>query len=123
MTERDTRQKRAIQAVLAAAEAPLSVQDILRAARGDVPTLSQGTVYRVLKALAAKGQLATVQLPGEVPLYETAGKSHHHFFRCRKCDHMYEIKGCTKALDLLVPAEFELEAHEIFLFGLCSACR
>ena len=123
MTERNTRQKSAIQDVLAAAEAPLSVQDILRLAQGEVPTLSQATVYRVLKGMVAKGLLAVVQLPGEVPLYETAGRSHHHFFRCRKCDHMYEIKGCTQALRHLVPDEFALEHHEIFLFGLCPACR
>jgi len=123
MAERNTRQKRAIQAVLATAEAPLSVRDILLAARRDVPSLSQGTVYRVLKALTAKGRVAIVQLPGEVPLYEVAGKSHHHFFRCRKCDHMYEIEGCSKVLRHLVPDEFQLEDHEIFLFGLCPVCR
>lgn len=123
MTERNTRQKRAIQEVLAAAEAPMSVQDILQAAQAAVPTLSQATVYRVLRTLTDRGELATVQLPGEVPLYEMAGKSHHHFFRCRKCAHMYEIKGCTRALGHMVPADFELEHHEIFLFGLCPTCR
>ena len=123
MAERSTRQKRAIQDVLAEARTPLSVQDILRAARRTVPALSQGTVYRVLKALTDKGLLATVHLPGEVPLYEQAGKSHHHFFRCRRCDHMYEIKGCGEALRRLVPRDFSLEHHEIFLFGLCPTCR
>ena len=61
--------------------------------------------------------------PGEVPLYEVSGKSHHHFFRCRQCGHMYQIKGCVAALKPLVPRGFKMEDHELFLFGLCAECR
>jgi Fur family ferric uptake transcriptional regulator len=79
-------------------------------------------VYRVLKALQEKDVIAIVQLPGEAPLYEMAGKSHHHFFRCRECGLMYEVNGCTDMLKSLVPRGFRLEDHALFLFGTCSTC-
>jgi len=121
--ERNTRQKEAIRQALQGAAAPLSAAEVHESARGDVPSLSLATVYRVLKRLVKTGDLAVVQLPGEVPLYEVSGKSHHHFFRCRQCGHMYQIKGCVAALKPLVPRGFKMEDHELFLFGLCAECR
>jgi len=121
--ERNTRQKDAIRQALQGASVPLNAAEVLEAARGRVPSLSLATVYRVLKQLVPKGDLAVVQLPGEVPLYEVAGKSHHHFFRCRRCGHMYQIEGCESALKPLVPNGFKMEDHELFLFGLCAECR
>jgi len=69
-----------------------------------------------------KEVVATVQLPGEVPRYELAGKGHHHFFRCRQCGSMYAVGGCTDLIEGLVPQGFRLEDHEVFLFGTCSSC-
>jgi Fur family ferric uptake transcriptional regulator len=122
MPERNTRQKAAVLEVLEKTRHPLAPLEILAKAQGRVPTVSLATVYRVLKALQEKDVIATVQLPGEAPLYEMAGKSHHHFFRCRECGLMYEVTGCTDMLKSLVPRGFRLEDHALFLFGTCSTC-
>jgi Fur family ferric uptake transcriptional regulator len=122
MSERNTRQKAAVLEVLEGAQAPLAAPQILTKAQRRVPSIGQATVYRILKALLEKQAVATVQLPGEVPLYELAGKSHHHYFRCRRCGFMYEVNGCTDLLKGLVPRGFRLEDHELFLFGTCSSC-
>jgi Fur family ferric uptake transcriptional regulator len=122
MPERNTRQKTAVVEVLEKSRTPLAAPQILAAAQQIVPSISQATVYRILKALLEKDTIATVKLPGEVPLYELAGKSHHHYFRCRQCGFMYEVSGCMKLLKGLVPRGFRLEDHEMFLFGTCSAC-
>ena len=123
MTQRNTRQKSAVLNVLAHANVPLAAPQILARARRLVATISQATVYRILKALLRNKTLAVVQLPGEVPLYELAGKTHRHFFRCRSCGFMYEVRGCMDLLRGLVPKGFRLEDHELFLFGTCSACN
>jgi Fur family ferric uptake transcriptional regulator len=123
MAERNTIQKRAIQEVFQQADNPLSVAEVLRRAQQAVATLSQATVYRVLNSLLEKGIIDTVQLPGESPLYETAGKRHHHFFRCRRCETMYEVAGCSDLIDELVPRGFVLDDHEVFLFGTCAQCQ
>jgi Fur family ferric uptake transcriptional regulator len=122
MSERNTRQKAAVLEVLKDARTPLAPPQILVKAQELVPTISQATIYRIIKSLLEKSVIATVQLPGEVPLYELAGKSHHHYFRCRRCGFMYEVNGCTDMLKDLVPRGFRLEDHELFLFGTCSTC-
>ena len=122
MSERNTRQKAAVIEVLEESPTPLAAPQILTKAQEIVPSISQATVYRILKGLLERDTIATVKLPGEVPLYELAGKSHHHYFRCRQCGFMYEVSGCTKLLKGLVPRGFNLEGHELFLFGTCSSC-
>jgi Fur family ferric uptake transcriptional regulator len=51
-----------------------------------------------------------------------AGKLHHHHFRCRRCDRVYEIDGCPPDLRALVPRGFRLEGHDLTLFGRCPDC-
>ncbi len=123
MAERNTRQKAAVRQVLQEAKTPLPPADIRSQARKIVSTISQATVYRILKGLLEKQEITAVQLPGEPPLYEQAGKTHHHFFRCRECEQMFEVEGCDGLIDQLVPDGFVLEDHDIFLFGLCQSCR
>jgi Fur family ferric uptake transcriptional regulator len=123
MSQRSTAQRAAILNVLTEAEAPLGIVQILSRGQQAVPSLSQATVYRTLKQLMEGGEVATVQLPGQTPLYELSGKGHHHFFRCRRCEQMYQVTGCEGLVDQLVPRGFTLEDHDLFLYGLCAACR
>jgi Fur family ferric uptake transcriptional regulator len=122
MSQRRTRQKDAVLEVLGRAEAPLAPPEILSQARKIVPTIGLATVYRILKRLLDDGTVTVVQLPGEPPLYELAGKGHHHFFRCRQCGSMYEVGGCNELLRRLVPRGFRLEEHEVYLLGKCASC-
>jgi Fur family transcriptional regulator, ferric uptake regulator len=120
--DRQTRQRNAIQLVLKASDRPLGVQEVFESARSILPQLGVATVYRTIKALTQEGLLVPVDLPGENPLYEAAGKSHHHHFRCRGCAHVYELEGCLPNLKELTPPGFSFEGHEIVLYGLCSSC-
>ena len=89
--ERDTRQRRAIRRVLETSGRPLSPKEVLAGAHRSVPGLGIATVYRNLKALVEEGLLVAVALPGEAARYEPAGKDHHHHFRCRRCDRLFEV--------------------------------
>lgn len=80
------------------------------------------TVYRNVKVLLEDGWLQPVELPGAPSRYEVAGKHHHHHFHCRQCDKVYEVEDCPADLEHLTPAGFELETHEIILYGTCSQC-
>jgi Fur family transcriptional regulator, ferric uptake regulator len=120
--ERDTQQRRAIRAAFRTAGRPLSPQEVLEAAQTDVPRLGIATVYRNVKALVDEGWLAPVELPGEPPRYEIAGKEHHHHFMCRHCDRVYELDGCSGNLRAGVPRGFRVEGHEVVVYGLCRAC-
>jgi Fur family ferric uptake transcriptional regulator len=120
--ERSTRQRAAIVSTIERERRPLSPGEILAAAQSDVPALGAATVYRTLKALVAEGVIVSVELPGEPPRYEPAGAKHHHHFRCHDCDRVFEVPGCAKGIGALVPSGFELDGHELVLYGRCRGC-
>jgi Fur family transcriptional regulator, ferric uptake regulator len=120
--ERDTRQRRAIRAALERADRPLSPKEVLTASRRRIATLGLATVYRTLNTLVAEGWLVEVQLPGEPPRYEVAGKTHHHHFVCDRCHRVFEVHGCPGDMSGMVPEAFELTRHEVVLYGICAEC-
>ncbi|MDX6766662.1 MAG: transcriptional repressor [Candidatus Methylacidiphilales bacterium] len=120
--KRETRQRQAIRRVFQEHPAPLLVGDILQRGQRHLPSLSQATVYRAVRDLVTDGVLAVVELPGEPPRYEPAGKQHHHHFVCRSCGVVFELEGCLPGWRSLVPEGFRVEAHEIVLYGSCRPC-
>lgn len=120
--ERNTRQRHAIREVIASAGVPIPPTEILRQARGNVGGLGLATVYRTLKLLSDAGVVIAVEIPGKPPHYELAGKHHHHHFHCRACGKVFEVEGCCGHFAEHAPKGFELEGHEVLLFGRCAAC-
>lgn len=120
--ERNTKQRDAIREVFERTARPLGPTEVLEAGRAHVAGLGIATVYRTINSLVESGWLVPVELPGEAPRYERSGAAHHHHFRCRACDRVFEIEGCPGDLSELTPRGFVLEAHEVVLYGLCATC-
>jgi Fur family ferric uptake transcriptional regulator len=121
--ERDTPQRRAIRQAFRESDRPMSPQELLDAARGEVPRMGLATVYRTVRALEDEGWIVPVELPGEPQRYERAGKDHHHHFSCKSCRRTFELEGCPTGFEDMVPAGFRMDTHEVFLFGLCGECN
>ncbi len=123
--QRQTTQRVAIENAFTAAGRPLGPQEILEAARDEVPSLNLATVYRTLKRMVDDRILHPVELPGESPRYELqeAADKHHHHFRCRKCDAVFDLNGCVNGLSKLLPAGFQMSGHDIVIYGDCRACN
>ena len=121
---RMTRQREAIMQTLSRSARPMGPGEILKAAGKHVKSLSLATVYRNLKAMTEDGQVHPVQLPGESPRYELseAAAKHHHHFHCETCDRVFDIAGCPKGLEGMVPSGFTLRSHELVLYGVCRGC-
>src|SRR5690242_5867264 len=96
---RKTRQKTAIRTVFEQTGRPLTTSEVLQIAQRDVDRLGIATVYRSIKALLEDGWLVPVELPGETPRYEVAGKGHHHHFHCESCGTVFELEGCQPAIE------------------------
>ena len=120
--ERNTRQRTAIRSALQRAHRPLLPQEVLAAAQAQEPRLGLATVYRNLKALVAEGELCTVELPGENPRFEIAGRQHHHHFQCMACQRVFDVHACPGDLSRLAPPGFTVQDHELTLYGRCSDC-
>ena len=121
--QRDPAQRRALRHIFEEAGRPLSPQEALDEARTHAPGIGIATVYRNLRNLIESGYLVPVDIPGEPPRYELAGKAHHHHFHCRNCGRVFELEGCPDNLKSLVPTGFTMDDHEVVLYGACKSCN
>ena len=120
--QRNTVQRQTIRTVMQRADRPLSVDEVLKAARSHIPAIGIATVYRALKSLKDEGAIREVDLPGRSSRWEIAGKAHHHHFLCDQCDKLFEINGCPGDIASLVPEGYKLAEHDILLQGQCVDC-
>jgi len=120
--KRRTIQKTAIEEVFRKQGRPLGVEEILKYGRRIVKSLNQATVYRNLKRLSEEGLVRQINHPSLGTLYELTDKDHHHHFHCHACNRLFELPGCALRDDEIVPPNFHVEDHEIFLFGICPSC-
>lgn len=120
--ERNTSQRQAIRRAFVEADRPIGPREALQAARGQVPGMGLATVYRTINSLVEEAWLVPVTLPGEPPRYERSHKLHHHHFHCRACGKVFDIKGCPSDLKSLAPPGYQVEDHEVVLYGKCPPC-
>jgi len=119
---RNTAQRQAIRQVFNDTGRPLSPNEIHESAQEHLPGLGIATVYRTVNRLVDEGWLVTLDVPGEPQRYERAGKGHHHHFQCTECTRMFDFEGCPGNMASLLPKGFQLQDHEIFLYGRCPDC-
>ena len=122
VTQRGTRQRAAIRAAIDASPRPLLPAEILTLAQQEVAELGIATIYRALKLLVEADQVRLVELPGAAPRYESARHGHHHHFQCRSCARVFDVHRCPGDFSGLAPDGFEVEAHELTLYGRCADC-
>lgn len=119
---RNTRQREAIRFAFERADRPLSPSECRALAARRISNLGIATVYRNIKRLAAEGWLRVVELPGAPNRYEISGKRHHHHFHCSSCDAVFDVEECPGNLAAMTPSGFQLEDHQIILYGRCCDC-
>ena len=119
---RDTRQRAAIRRVVDESPRPLLPAEILEAAQQEVAALGIATIYRNIKLLLEEQAIRVVELPGQLPRYESARHDHHHHFQCRVCARVFDIHACPGDFSALAPKGFKVEAHELTLYGTCADC-
>lgn len=130
--QRYTPKRRAIVAVLADADNPLTIGDILaRSGEADAP-LPQSSVYRNLSVLESAGVVRRVVATDEFSRYEL-GESltgHHHHLLCTGCGQVEDFELTLEveaildeSLDAVAVAKgFAVAQHRLDLVGLCETC-
>lgn len=123
LRRRNTKQREALQQVLAEASGPLSAQELVLAASRFIEGVGIATVYRTLRLLEEENAIRPVSLPDGEIRWEASDRGHHHHFQCRACSRVLDFAGCPLHLHAeSIPVGFVVERHEITLVGLCSAC-
>jgi Fur family peroxide stress response transcriptional regulator len=123
-----THQRLAIFEALAASREHPSAEQIHRAVRRRIPTLSLATVYKNLDVLRAIGAVSDVNPLHETGRYEAAlpgtgaGKPHHHLV-CVSCKKVSDLHD--RSLDGLSVADaqgFQVRALKVQVEGVCPDC-
>ena len=124
-----TGQRLAIFAALAASREHPSAEQIHRAVRRRIPSLSLATVYKNLESLKKIGAIADVNPLHEEARYEAvlpgtgAGRPHHHLVcvSCKKVRDLFD--GDLDRLRVRDTQGFAVSAVRVQAEGLCPDCQ
>lgn len=122
---RNTRQRRAVAAVVEGLESFSSSQEVHQILLAQGAKVGLSTVYRNLQALAEAGAIDSLRNPDGEVLYRKCGGSHHHHLVCRNCGRAVEISLPSVERWSVRAAEehgFTDVTHTVEIFGLCPEC-
>lgn len=128
--QRYTTKRQQLVDVLAGAERPLTMAELLAAS----PGLPQSSAYRNLAVLTEAGVARRVQGAdenGRFELAEDLSGHHHHHLVCTACGAVEDVAASPRLEQALADAGraaadavgFQVIDHRIDLVGHCAACR
>jgi Fur family transcriptional regulator, stress-responsive regulator len=110
----------------AVSERPHSTaDDIDKAVRSELGTISRQAVYDALAALTDKSLLRRIQPAGSSARYEDRVGDNHHHLICRTCNRMVDVDcavGETPCLTAADDAGYEIDEAEVVYWGRCPQC-
>jgi Fur family transcriptional regulator, ferric uptake regulator len=119
---RRTPQREAVLEVIQGQKGNFTAVEVYDRARRTAPRLGLATVYRTIDLLRRNGTVR--RLPGDEPTYIRCRPGHHHHLVCLSCGSVEETELCAAP----APAElkkkhgFEIEGHELDIYGTCARC-
>lgn len=124
---RPTRQRAAVEAVLADIDDFLSAQDLHARLRTQGERVGLATVYRTVQAMATDGDVDMMRTgDGEAVYRRCSSGSHHHHLVCRSCGRTVEVEGPAVerwADKIGRENDFSDVVHTLEIVGTCSECR
>jgi len=128
--QRYTRSRQALIEVLAAADAPLTVDEIV----GREQSLALSTAYRNLVVFEECGVVHRIVTSDEHARYEldeALTDRHHHHLVCSRCGVVLDFtvpdpleRELDRALEQVATSfGFDAEHHRLDLVGRCASCR
>jgi Fe2+ or Zn2+ uptake regulation protein len=124
-----TANRRAVTSVLAAADGPMTLPEILTSD----PSLAQSSAYRSLAVLVDAGVVRRLVHGNDHAHYELAEHltEHHHHLVCDTCGTVVDVtlpERVESAMDRSFVAAadkhgFVPSRHNLDIYGVCAACR
>jgi len=102
-----------------------TADDIDKAVRSELGTISRQAVYDALAALTDKSLLRRIQPAGSSARYEDRVGDNHHHLICRTCNRMVDVDcavGETPCLTAADDAGYEIDEAEVVYWGRCPDC-
>jgi Fe2+ or Zn2+ uptake regulation protein len=124
-----TPNRRAVTSVLADADGPMTLPDIL----GADPSLAQSSAYRSLSVLVDAGVVRRLVNGNDHAHYELAEHltEHHHHLVCESCGTVVDVTLPARVesamdrsfADAADQHGFTPSGHNVDIYGVCAACR
>lgn len=124
MVTRNTHQKEVIARIVKESCDHPTAEMVLEKARVELPALSLGTVYRVLKDMAKNGEIREVVCKDAPSRFDKTTVNHGHF-TCVKCGKVKDVFFNLDKIDKSIVDfgdDIVLES-QIFFRGICSDCK
>jgi Fur family ferric uptake transcriptional regulator len=126
-TRRPTRQRAAVEGVLADIDDFMSAQGLHARLREQGHAVGLATVYRTLQAMASDGDVDMMRNGEGEAVYRRCNTSHHHHHLvCRSCGRTVEVEGPAVerwADKIGAENDFSDVVHTLEIFGTCPDCQ
>jgi Fe2+ or Zn2+ uptake regulation protein len=100
-----------------------AAEDVFLAVRERMPTISRGTVYKILNELVEIGELSQVDV-GDGRTRLDPNTAQHVHLRCIDCGRLLDLDRDAAPVQLpAAAAGFEILRYNLTLEGHCPACR
>ena len=122
---RRTRQRSAVDTILADRDDFRTAQEIHDDLRRLGERVGLTTVYRTLQAMTEAGELDALRTAEGETAYRRCSTGHHHHLVCRSCGRTVEVSGPaveTWANAVAEQHNFRDVSHDLEIFGTCSSC-
>lgn len=120
--KRNTRQKAVVYQVVKDSCDHPTAEMVYERAKKEIPTISLGTVYRVLKELAEEGKIKEIIIDKQ-SRFDRRTDFHHHFI-CKGCGKIEDIETpvCRYTCRKAEQKGYIVEEIEYKFYGYCDKC-
>ena len=122
---RRTRQRTAVDGILADRDDFRTAQEIHDDLRRLGERVGLTTVYRTLQAMTETGELDALRTADGETAYRRCSSGHHHHLVCRSCGRTVEVSGPAVERWASAVADehgFREVSHDLEIFGTCRSC-
>lgn len=117
-----TVQRRTVLEVLRDRKDHPTADQIYKAVRERIASISRMTIYRVLDLLCGYGLIARVNRPGTAERFDANIERHHHLI-CRRCEKIMDLEDLRlNRLPLPRVAGFKISNYSVCFSGICAKC-
>lgn len=122
--ERHTKQKEVVYAALLALRSHPTADQVYDSIHRDHPRISKATVYRILRNMAAKGELLRIPVANGADRFDHNHSTHFHIFcdRCGRVEDIFDAELDQKVRTTGESTAYRFSGYELVFHGLCAEC-
>ena len=122
---KNTQRRAAILELVAAADGPISAEELFQRLQKQFPNLALSTVYRNLERFADDGLIDKEISPDGVFRYSSQ-EGHGHYLVCTQCHRKIRLHECPlSAIEEQLEEEtgYSIDRPQLTLYGKCPICK